>query len=88
MILRSSSINYNFLNSVSIIFLMHKFTLFNCKGDIFKELVFPSEEFTKAYMHMLAEARNFLIVNPNKNRQNRYLKLETVIKEKNKKIKQ
>jgi len=34
---------------------MHKFTLFNCKGDIFKELVFPSEEFTKAYMHMLAE---------------------------------
>jgi len=55
MILRSASINYNFLNSVSIIFLMHKFTLFNCKGDIFKELVFPSEELTKAYMHMLAE---------------------------------
>jgi len=55
MILRSSSIDYNFLNPVSIIFLMHKLTLFNCKGDIFKELVFPSEEFTKAYMYMLAE---------------------------------
>ena len=34
---------------------MHKLTLFNCKGDIFKELFFPSEEFTKAYMAMLAE---------------------------------
>jgi len=34
---------------------MHKLTLFNCKGDIFKELVFPSEEFTKAYMNMLIE---------------------------------
>jgi hypothetical protein len=29
--------------------------MFDCKGDIFKELVFPSEEFTKAYMRMLAE---------------------------------
>ena len=34
---------------------MHKLTVFGCNGDIFKELVFPSEEFTKAYMKMLAE---------------------------------
>jgi len=34
---------------------MHKLTLFNCSGDIFKELVFPSEEFSKAYMDMLVE---------------------------------
>ena len=34
---------------------MHKLTVFDCKGDIFKELVFPSEEFTKVYMTMLTE---------------------------------
>jgi len=34
---------------------MHKLTVFNCSGDIFKELVFPSKEFTKAYAKMLAE---------------------------------
>ena len=39
---------------------MHKLTMFNCKGDIFKELVFPSEEFMKAYMNMLAEDLNKL----------------------------
>ena len=34
---------------------MHKMTVYDCKGDIFKEVVFPSREFTKAYMKMLAE---------------------------------
>ena len=34
---------------------MHKLTVFGCNGDIFKELVFPSKEFTKAYAKMLAE---------------------------------
>ena len=34
---------------------MHKITVLGCNGDIFKELVFPSEEFTKAYMGMLVE---------------------------------
>jgi hypothetical protein len=34
---------------------MHKLTVFDCKGDIFKELVFPSEEFTKVYMTILTE---------------------------------
>jgi len=45
----------SFLISVSTIFFMHKLTVFDCKGDIFKELVFPSEELVKAYMDMLAE---------------------------------
>jgi len=34
---------------------MYKMTVFDCKGDIFKELVFPSGEFVKAYMRMLVE---------------------------------
>jgi len=34
---------------------MHKITVFGCNGDIFKELVFPSEDFVKAYMTMLIE---------------------------------
>jgi len=34
---------------------MYKMTVYDCKGDVFKELVFPSEEFIKAYMKMLVE---------------------------------
>ena len=45
----------SFLSPVFVILFMHKLTVFDCKGDIFKELVFPSEEFTKVYMTMLTE---------------------------------
>jgi hypothetical protein len=34
---------------------MHKLTVFDCNGDIFKELVFPSEDFVSDYMKMLIE---------------------------------
>jgi len=34
---------------------MYKMTVYDCKGNVFKELVFPSEEFIKAYMKMLVE---------------------------------
>jgi len=34
---------------------MHKITVFNCGGDIFKELVFPSEDFMSDYIKMLIE---------------------------------
>jgi len=39
---------------------MYKLTIFDCNGDIFKELVFPSEEFMKTYMKMLIEDLNKL----------------------------
>jgi len=34
---------------------MHKLTVFDCNGDILKELVFPSEDFVSDYMKMLIE---------------------------------
>jgi len=34
---------------------MYKLTVFGCNGDIFKELVFPSEDFVNAYIKMLIE---------------------------------
>jgi hypothetical protein len=34
---------------------MHKLTVFDCNGDIVKELVFSSEDFVSDYMKMLIE---------------------------------
>jgi len=34
---------------------MHKLTVFDCNGDIVKELVFSSEDFVNDYMKMLIE---------------------------------
>jgi len=34
---------------------MHKLTVFDCNGDIVKELVFSSEDFVSDYMKMFIE---------------------------------
>jgi len=34
---------------------MHKLTVFDCNGDIVKELVFSSDDFVSDYMKMLIE---------------------------------